>query len=69
MPLKFVIRFASVLFSVLILATITIHSLFPSQLTIVVWIFTVPIILAIPILTSVAFAKDEELCIPIDKTI
>ncbi|WP_089603628.1 hypothetical protein [Acinetobacter piscicola] len=65
MPLKFVIRFASILFSVLILAAIGIHSLFPSELTVVLWIFTVPIILAVPILTSVVFAKDEELCIPI----
>ncbi|MEG0482608.1 MAG: hypothetical protein RR569_05820 [Acinetobacter sp.] len=65
MPLKFIMRFASILFSVLILTAISIHSLFPSELTVVLWIFTVPIILAVPILTSIAFAKDEELCIPI----
>ena len=64
MPLKFVIRFASILFSVLILAAITIHFFFSSKLTTDLWIILVPIILGVPILTSVIFTKDDELSIP-----
>lgn len=67
MALKFVICFASVLFLVLILAALGIHFLFSGELTVVLWIFTVPIILAIPILTSVALTKDEELSIPVSR--
>ncbi|NNH01762.1 hypothetical protein [Acinetobacter sp. ANC 5414] len=64
MPLKFVIRFTSVLFSVLILAAIAIHFFFSSKLTTDLWIILVPIILGVPILTAVIFTKDDELSIP-----
>lgn len=61
MLLKFAIRFAVVLFSVLIVAAIAIQFFFSSKLTTDLWIIVVPVILAIPILTSVICAKDEEL--------
>lgn len=61
MLLKFAIRFAVVLFSVLIVAGIVIQFFFSSKLTTDLWIIVVPVILAIPILTSVICAKDEEL--------
>ncbi|NNG76588.1 hypothetical protein [Acinetobacter terrae] len=64
MPLKFVIRFTSILVSVLILAAIAIHFFFSSKLTTDLWIILVPIILGVPILTSVIFTKDDELSIP-----
>ena len=64
MPLKFVIRFTSILFSLLLLAALAIHFFFSSKLTTDLWIILVPIILGVPILTSVFFTKDDELCIP-----
>lgn len=67
MPQNFVIRFASILFFILILAAIVIHFSTSGEATIVFWICLVPVILAIPILTSVVFAKDEELGLPTNK--
>ncbi|OTG97980.1 hypothetical protein B9T24_00995 [Acinetobacter sp. ANC 4654] len=67
MPQNFVIRFASVLSLVLILAALVIHFLFSGETTVVLWIFTFPIILAIPILTSVLLAKDQELGVSVHK--
>lgn len=60
MPLKFVIRFTSILFSLLILAVIATHFFFSSKVTTDVWIISFPFILAIPILTSIIFAKNDE---------
>ncbi|AOA58348.1 hypothetical protein [Acinetobacter larvae] len=64
MPKSFIIRFAGVLLVFLILAAIAIHFLTSGDTTIVMWIFTVPFILGIPILTSVILATDTELEIP-----
>ena len=64
MLLKFAVRFMGVLFSVLILAAIVIHFFFSSKLTTDLWIIVVPIILGIPMLTSVIVAKDDELSVP-----
>ncbi len=61
MLLKFTIRFLAVLVAVLILTAIVIHFFFSSTLTIDLWIIMVPIILGVPILTSVLLAKDDEL--------
>ena len=61
MPLKFVIRFTSILFSLLILAVIATHFFFSSKVTTDVWIISFPFILGIPILTSIIFAKNGEL--------
>ena len=63
MLLKFAIRFMAVLLSVLILAAIVIQFFFSSKLTTDLWIIVVPVILGIPILTSVVIAKDDELSI------
>jgi len=63
MPLKFVIRFASILFSLLILVVIATQFLFSSKVTTDIWIISFPIILAIPILTSIVFAKNDEFSI------
>ncbi|AUX87266.1 hypothetical protein ACUM6W_08780 [Acinetobacter tandoii] len=61
MPIKFVLRFAAILFSVLILAAIAIKFLFNPHYTVIFWIFAVPFILGVPILASVVLAKNEEL--------
>ena len=61
MPQNFVIRLVSVLAFVLVLAALVIHFLFSGETTVVLWIFTFPIILAVPILISVFLAKDQEL--------
>ena len=61
MLLKFTIRFLAGLVAVLILTAIVIHFFFSSTLTIDLWIIMVPIILGVPILTSVLLAKDDEL--------
>ena len=61
MPQNFVIRFVSVLAFVLVLAALVIHFLFSGETTVVLWIFTFPIILAVPILISVFLANDKEL--------
>ena len=60
MPLKFVIRFTSILFSLLILAVIATHFFFSSKVTTDVWIIAFPFIMGIPILTSIIFAKNDE---------
>ncbi|NIE95508.1 hypothetical protein F3J02_03245 [Acinetobacter sp. Tr-809] len=63
MLVKFAIRFMGVLLGVLALAAIIIHFFFSSKLTTDLWIIVVPIILGVPMLTSVIIAKDEELSI------
>lgn len=61
MSTKFIIRFAAILFSILILAALVIKFFFSSDVTVVLWIFAVPFILGIPILASVVLATNEEL--------
>lgn len=64
MAQKFIIRFAGLLFFILILAAIGAHFIITSEPVIVVWILAVPLILGIPIIASVILAKDDELGIP-----
>ncbi|OTG60610.1 hypothetical protein B9T29_11695 [Acinetobacter sp. ANC 3903] len=61
MPIKFVIRFTSILVSLLILAALVNQFFFSSQVTTDVWILSFPIIVGIPILASVMCATDNEL--------
>ncbi|MCU4582232.1 hypothetical protein KTJ32_14650 [Acinetobacter gyllenbergii] len=61
MLVKFAMRFIGVLFAVLVLAALVIHFFFSSKLTTDLWIIVVPIILGIPMLTSVIVARDDEL--------
>jgi hypothetical protein len=61
MSTKFIIRFAAILFSVLILAGLIIQFFFKPDVTVVLWIFSVPFILGIPILASVVLTSNEEL--------
>ena len=61
---SFAIRFAAVLLAVLVLATIGIESTTAGDTTVIMWIFAVPFILAIPILASVILAKNDELELP-----
>ncbi|WP_436897304.1 hypothetical protein [Acinetobacter gyllenbergii] len=61
MLVKFAMRFMGVLFAVLALAAIVIHFFFSSKLTTDLWIIVVPIILGVPMLTSVIVARDDEL--------
>lgn len=60
MLLKFVTRFAVILFAVIALTAIGIHFFFSSNTT-TFWIMMMPIILGIPIVASVVLATDEEL--------
>lgn len=64
MPKSFVVRFAAVLLLVLVVATIGIELSTTGETTVVMWIFAVPFILAIPILASVILAKNDELEVP-----
>ncbi|MDT0199451.1 MULTISPECIES: hypothetical protein [unclassified Acinetobacter] len=61
MSTKFIIRFAAILFSVLILTALAIQFFFKSDVTVVLWIFAVPFILGIPILASVVLTTNDEL--------
>ncbi|WP_257221728.1 hypothetical protein [Acinetobacter sp. YH12201] len=61
MPIKFVIRFTSILVSLLILAALVNQFLFSSQVTIDVWILSFPIIVGVPIFASIISATDNEL--------
>ncbi|EPF81459.1 hypothetical protein GCM10025882_30920 [Acinetobacter gyllenbergii] len=61
MLVKFAMRFIGVLLAVLVLAALVIHFFFSSKLTTDLWIIVVPIILGIPMLTSVIVARDDEL--------
>lgn len=61
MLIKFAVRFMGVLLSVLALVAMVIHFFFSSHITTDLWIIMVPVILGIPMLTSVVIAKDEEL--------
>lgn len=60
MSTKFVIRFALILFLVLVLTAIAIQFMFNPDVTVILWIFAMPIILAVPILSSVLLATNEE---------
>ncbi|MDQ8935853.1 hypothetical protein [Acinetobacter rudis] len=64
MPKSFAIRFAAVLLAVLVIFTIAIELSTSGETTVIMWIFAVPFILAIPILTSVILAKNDEMEIP-----
>ena len=48
MPINFVIRFAVILFSVLILVALAIQFFFDPHYTVVFWIFAMPFILGTP---------------------
>lgn len=61
MSTKFIIRFAAILFFVLILTGLVIQFFFNPDVTVVLWIFAVPFILGIPILASVVLTNNEEL--------
>lgn len=61
MATKFIIRFAVILFAVLILTALSIQFFFDPEVTVVLWIFAVPFILGVPILASVVLASNEEL--------
>ncbi|OTG81868.1 hypothetical protein B9T31_15235 [Acinetobacter sp. ANC 4558] len=69
MPKNFVIRFAIVLFSILILAALIIHFSLSemSRLHILLWIYTVPLSLGLTAFASIIFAKDSELGLPASK--
>lgn len=66
MPKNFVVRFASVLFTILILAALIIHFALSdvSRLHVLLWIYTVPLSLGITAFASIIFAKDSELGLP-----
>lgn len=64
MPLKFILRFAMILFFVVLLDALIIQFLFSGATVVILWILTVPIILGIPIIMSIILASDEEMSIP-----
>lgn len=61
MSTKFVFRFAMILLLVLLLSALAIHFFFNPGATVILWIFAMPLILGIPILSSVVLATNEEL--------
>ena len=61
MSTKFTLRFAMILLFVLLFTAIAIHFFFSPDSTIILWIFAMPIILGVPILSSVVLATNEEL--------
>lgn len=61
MLLKFATRFSVILVGVLLLIAIAIHFSFTNRPTVELWIVFFPVILAIPILTSVFMVRDGEL--------
>ena len=63
MLVKFAVRFMGVLFAVLALTALVIHFFFSSKLSTDLWIIMVPIILGVPMLTSIIVAKDDELSV------
>ncbi|WOE32407.1 MULTISPECIES: hypothetical protein [unclassified Acinetobacter] len=64
MAKNYLMRFVGILFLVLIVVGIIIHSFTTGEATIVSWICAIPFILASPILISVIFAKNSELGLP-----
>lgn len=64
MSSRFVIRFAAVLFVLLVLFTLMIEFSTSGDTTVIMWIFAVPFILGIPIFTSIVLAKNDEMEIP-----
>lgn len=61
MSTKFTLRFAMILLFVLLFTAIAIHFFFNPGATVILWIFAMPIILGVPILSSVVLATNEEL--------
>lgn len=64
MAKTYLMRFVGILFLVLFVVGIIIHTFTTGEATIVSWICAVPFILATPILVSVFFAKNSELGLP-----
>lgn len=61
MSTKFTLRFAMILLFVLVITAIAIHFFFNPGATVILWIFAMPMILGVPILSSVVLATNEEL--------
>ena len=61
MSTKFVLRFAVILMLVLLFSALAIHFFFNPGATVILWIFAMPLILGVPILSSVVLATNEEL--------
>lgn len=59
--MQFVIRFTVILALVAIVMAGLIHYVLDPKEAIIYWIFFVPIILGVPILSAVVLTKDEEL--------
>lgn len=61
MSMQFIIRFAIILALVALVSAGLIHYALDPKFTIIYWIFFVPVILGVPILSAVLLTKDEEL--------
>lgn len=61
MLIKFATRFAALLVGILVLIALAVHFIFTQTPSIQSWIVLFPIILAVPIFTSIFIARDDEL--------
>lgn len=61
MPMQFTVRFAAILFFVSIISAVLVHFFLDPKFAIEFWIFFVPFILGIPILSAVVLTTDEEI--------
>lgn len=66
MSSRYIARFVGILFLILVLATIGIEVFTSGDSRIVMWILSVPLILGIPIVSSVILVKNDELDIPLN---
>ena len=64
MSSRYIARFIGILFLILVLVTIVVEMFTSGETRIVLWILSVPVILGIPVLSSVILAKNDELDIP-----
>lgn len=64
MSSRYIARFVGILFLILVLVTIVVEMFTSGETRIVLWILSVPVILGIPVLSSVILAKNDELDIP-----
>lgn len=65
MSSRYIARFVGILFVMLVLATIGIEVFTSGDSKIVLWILSVPLILGIPVVSSVILVKNDELDIPL----
>lgn len=64
MSSRYIARFVGILFLILVLVTIVVEMFTSGETKIVLWILSVPVILGIPVVSSIVLVKNDELDIP-----